>query len=262
MEYTVHKLAQIAGLTPRTLRWYDKIGLLHPARVSEGGYRLYSDVEVDRLQEILLYRDMGIPLKEISSMLSQNPEQRQQKLNEHLLYLQQEHKRLEKLIQTVEHTLQSTQGGYQMNVKEKFEGFKKEKLAENEHNYGEEIRAKYDSKIVESSNNAWLNLKQDEYQEMKDIEEQILSSLEQAVRNHADPCSSIGTEIYKLHQKWLNFTLKDYTNEVHISLAEMYVSDPRFTAYYDRNVKGCAVFLQDVIIANTKQKVNENNLIL
>ena len=62
MEYTVHQLAKLAGITPRTLRWYDKMNLLSPQKRSENGYRLYGEEEVKRLQEILLYRDMGLSL--------------------------------------------------------------------------------------------------------------------------------------------------------------------------------------------------------
>ncbi|WP_394914064.1 MerR family transcriptional regulator [uncultured Robinsoniella sp.] len=68
MEYTIQKLAKLAGITTRTLRYYDGIGLLHPAYVNESGYRIYGETEVDALQQILLFRDMGMELSKIKAI--------------------------------------------------------------------------------------------------------------------------------------------------------------------------------------------------
>ena len=82
--YTVKELARLTGLTPRTLRYYDSIGLLCPGRGRENDYRLYGSEEVDRLQQILLYRDMGVPLEEIKALLSAPDFDRERALREHL----------------------------------------------------------------------------------------------------------------------------------------------------------------------------------
>jgi len=87
MEYTVKALAELAGVTPRTLRYYDAIGLLCPRRGRENDYRLYGDGEVDRLQQILLYRDMGLPLEEIRSLLDAPGFDREAALREELAAL-------------------------------------------------------------------------------------------------------------------------------------------------------------------------------
>lgn len=63
MEYTVNKLAKISGVSARTLHYYDEIGLLRPMRIAENGYRIYGPKEVDLLQQILFYRELGVPLK-------------------------------------------------------------------------------------------------------------------------------------------------------------------------------------------------------
>ncbi len=70
MKYTINKLAKLAGVSTRTLRYYDEIGLLRPARMSSNGYRVYGQKEVDRLQQILFYRELGVPLEEIKKILS------------------------------------------------------------------------------------------------------------------------------------------------------------------------------------------------
>lgn len=69
MEYTVKALADLAGVTPRTLRWYDRIGLLKPLRTTEAGYRLYGPAQLDRLQDILFYRELGLDLASIRTIL-------------------------------------------------------------------------------------------------------------------------------------------------------------------------------------------------
>ena len=70
MEYTVNGLARLAGVSVRTLHWYDEIGLLRPARVTEAGYRMYGPDEVDALQSILFYRALGVPLKQIGALMA------------------------------------------------------------------------------------------------------------------------------------------------------------------------------------------------
>lgn len=252
MPYTIQQLAKIASVTTRTLRWYDQIGLLVPVRAGESGYRLYGQKEADRLQEILLYREMGVPLKEIAPLLSRDEETRAQLLFTHLQALQNRQKNLEILIGTVKKTLDSLQGGYEMNDKEKFEGFKKEKLAENDARYGSEIRAAYGEESVEKSRQKFMGLSPAEYEEMQALGEEINKALEAAVQANADPGSEAGHKIFEAHKKWLCYTWPVYTKEAHAGLAEGYVADARFTAYYDRAVPGCAQFLRDAILAAVK----------
>ena len=76
MEYTIKQLADLSGVTPRTLRWYDREGLLRPGRVTEAGYRIYGPKEVDRLQEILFYRELGFSLADIRRLLDDCPRPR------------------------------------------------------------------------------------------------------------------------------------------------------------------------------------------
>ena len=69
MEYTVKQLAKISGVTPRTLRYYDQIGLLAPDRVEKNGYRMYGQEQVDLLQQILFFRELGVDLETIRSLV-------------------------------------------------------------------------------------------------------------------------------------------------------------------------------------------------
>ena len=136
-----------------------------------------------------------------------------------------------------------------MTDKEKFEGFKREMIQKNEDMYGEEIRSKYGKDTVESSNAKLMNLTEEQYRAMEQLGETILSKLEEAVSNSLSPNGTAGREIALLHKEWLSYTWPSYTPEAHKGLAAMYVSDPRFTAYYDRTVSGCTQFLHDAVAA-------------
>ena len=96
MEYTIQKLAELAGVTTRTLRWYDQIGLLKPSRVAESGYRYYGRAEVDRLQDILYYRALGVELARIKECLDDPSFDRLAALRNHLAALEAERERLER----------------------------------------------------------------------------------------------------------------------------------------------------------------------
>lgn len=254
MEYTVNELAILAGVTPRTLRWYDKQGLLRPARVTAAGYRLYGPAEVERLQQILLYRELELPLEEIRAILDDPSFDRQAALQSHLTALEKRRERLDRLIETVKRTLLDEKGEIEMTDQERFEGFKKELLEENEKLYGEEVREKYGAQALEESGKKLMGLSKEAYQKWKELEDSILSTLAEAVRAGEDPAGKEGQRIAELHRQWLEVTLPQYTPQIHRGIAAMYVEDERFTAYYDREVPGCARFLRDAVATMTEGK--------
>ena len=109
MEYTVKALAKLAGVTPRTLRWYDREGLLKPLRTTDAGYRIYGPKQVDRLQLILFYRALGLELSAIRSMLDDPRFDRLTALQSHLAELEARRARLDELILTVRKPLRKRQ---------------------------------------------------------------------------------------------------------------------------------------------------------
>ena len=122
-EYTVNKLAGMAGVSTRTLRYYDKQGLLPPLRVTSGGYRVYGPAEVDRLQMILFYRELGMSLQEIRKAITAPGYDASTALAGHLTALRTQRERLDKLIANVEKTIKALKGEITMQDKEKFDGF-------------------------------------------------------------------------------------------------------------------------------------------
>ncbi len=250
MGYTVQALAQIAGVSARTLRYYDRIGLLRPAQVTEAGYRLYEAKEVDLLQSILFYKALGFDLDTIRTILCDPQFNREQALLEQREALLQERGRLDRMIVTIEKTIAQAKGGEPVTDAQKFEGFKKDLIAENERNYGAEIRSRYGAETVDASNARMMNLTQAQYAEMQEKSAEIQCLLEQAVRDGEDPTGETGKRVAQLHREWLGYTWGHYSREAHIGLGEMYVADGRFTAHYDAKVPGCAMFLCEAIRAH------------
>ena len=168
--YTVKELSRLTGLTPRTLRYYDAIGLLSPARNRDNDYRLYGGAEVDRLQEILLSREMGLPLEEIGRILDAPDHDRAGALQGHLERLLAQRRRVEELIQSVRCTLETMEGDAIMQDKEKFEALKRQAVQENEAAYGREAREKYGDEAVDGSNRRLSGMSREEWEQMNQEE--------------------------------------------------------------------------------------------
>ncbi|MBM6910329.1 MerR family transcriptional regulator [Oscillibacter valericigenes] len=251
MEYTVKALAELAGVTPRTLRWYDQTGLLKPLRTTEAGYRLYGPKQLDRLQDILFYRELGLDLASIRTILDDPAFDRQAALQSHLTELKARRARLDELILTVQRTIDNIKGGTKMTDQEKFEAFKRRVVAANEAAFGQELRQRYGDEEADRANACVLALTQEEYEAWKALGGEIHAALAAAVGAGADPAGPEGQRIAQLHRRWLSYSWEAYTPQAHAGLAELYVSDPRFTAYYDREVSGCAAFLRDAVRAYT-----------
>jgi DNA-binding transcriptional MerR regulator len=132
MAYTVKKLAELSGVSVRTLHFYDEIGLLAPAYVGEQGYRYYEEEQLLMLQQILFFRELNFELKEIQRILSQNDFDKVKALESHRQVLQQKKKRMQELTDTVDKTIKRIRGEKVMNDKEMYKGFTPEKQAEHE----------------------------------------------------------------------------------------------------------------------------------
>ena len=147
--YTIKKMAEISGVSTRTLRYYDELGLLKPESINESGYRLYGQKQVDTLQQILFYRELGMRLEEIRKIIGDPDFNLLKALQLHRENLLKERGRLDKLIANVEKTILYKKGELKMTDIEKFEGFKQSLIDENEKKYGREIREKYGEEAVE-----------------------------------------------------------------------------------------------------------------
>lgn len=253
MEYTVQKLGKLAGISTRTLRYYDEIGILKPARINSSGYRIYGQEEVDQLQQILFYRELGLHLDGIKEILTSPSFNRSRALQEHHAQLLDKRKQLDMLITNVENTIAFTEGRMTMSDQEKFEGFKQRLIEDNEQKYGKEIRAKYGEETVNKSNAKLKNMTQAQHDEVTRLAEDLYETLAEAFKQ-GDPASDLAQKAADLHKRWLTYYWNDYSKEAHAGLAQMYVDDERFTAHYDEKHPGTAEFLRDAILIYTGAK--------
>lgn len=247
MEYSIQALARLSGVTTRTLRWYDEIGLLKPSRVADTGYRYYGPDEVDRLQHILFFRALGVELAQVKTYLEDPSLDRLALLRTHLVDLEGERERLDHLIQAVQENIRAEERKEIMHDEKKFEAFKAQMVEENEKKYGKESREKYGDEAVDRSRKAMRDMSPEDYQRWTDLDRAILDGLEQAVREGLSPEGPEGETIVSNHKQWLILSGLKYQPQIHRGLGEMYIQDQRFTDYYDKQVPGCARFLRDAI---------------
>ncbi|WP_113930004.1 MerR family transcriptional regulator [Bacillus sp. P14.5] len=250
MEYTVKKLGQLAGVSTRTLRYYDEIGILKPARINSSGYRIYGENEVDRLQQILFYKELGVELEEIKKILDDPGFKITSALADHREKLVDKRHQLDQLIKNVDKTIAMKEGRRKMSDKEKFEGFKNKLVEDNERKYGNEIRTKYGEETVNQSNAKLQNMSQEQFEEANKLAEDIHTTLAQAYKT-GDPSGDLAQKAAEMHKQWLMFYWTEYSKEGHAGLGDMYVEDERFKAYYDKDQDGIAQLLRDAIYIYT-----------
>lgn len=248
--YTVGSLAKLAGVTVRALHHYEDEGLLHPER-STSGYRRYGATDVERLQQILLLRSCGLSLGAIRDALADDRFDFRTALVDHLATLRARQKELETLVGTVEKTIASLEGRCTMTDEERFEGMKARAIAENEERYGAEVRQAYGDAAMDAANERMAGMSQEEWNDAKALEAAILEQLT-AAKATGDPTGEAARKLCAMHARWLQMHWGEgaYSPAAHAALAEGYVADQRFTAYYDEAAgEGATAFLRDALIA-------------
>lgn len=246
MEYSINKLSRMSGISARTLRYYDEIDLLKPTRVASSGYRIYGQDEADILQQILFYKELNFSLDDIKILLNAPDFDREQAFANHLIALHEKRKRLESLINNVTKSIAAMKGEIIMSDKEKFEGFAQKLIDENERKYGAEIREKYGEQAVEESNARLKNMSKEQYDEG----ERLRLAFEEALKvafAAGNPAGELAQKACDLHRQWLSIFYPKYSKEYHKGLGELYVSDVRFRANYDKIAPGCTEFLREAI---------------
>ncbi len=238
MHYKTSEIAKISGVSARTLRYYDEINLLKANKIDVNGYRVYTDNEVDKLQMILFYREMGMPLEEIRTLISSNDFDQDEALNNHLATLVAKKVSLEKMILNVTQTINARKEGTKMSNNEKFNGL--EFIAENESKYGDELREKYGDEVI---NKSFEKLKKASYQDIQNATETLNNSLLTAFKTN-DPSSTEAQNACENYQKLLLMTWPDglYSKESQLALVKSFMQDDRFISYYENLEKGLMEF--------------------
>ncbi|MGE5379895.1 MAG: MerR family transcriptional regulator [Methylocystaceae bacterium] len=250
MEYTIQKLGRMAGVSTRTLRYYDEVGLLKPARINSSGYRIYGLAEVDRLQQILFYRELGMGLENISELISSPSFDEVKALKEHRQQLLDKRAQLDLLLINVDKSIALKEGRIIMTDQEKFEGFKQKLIDDNEARYGKEVREKYGDQAADQANARIKSMSPSQYDEVNRLGQEVLETLYKAV-DTGDPAGDLAQKAADLHRQWLTFFWNKYSKEAHAGVARMYVEDERFKKYYDEKKPGAAAFLRDAVLIYT-----------
>ena len=252
MEYSINEVARMSGISTRTLRYYDEIGLLRPLKVRSNGYRIYGPNEINTLQQILFYRELELPLDDIRKVLVDDAFNREEALRSHYEKLLQKRHQIDLLLENLKQSLDEEKGRIRMKDKDKFQGFKEKKLKENEEKYGKEIREKYGDDMVEKSNAKYMGSSKEQHDRAELLSSEILEKLKTLTGNvPAD--SEEGKTLAELHKEWLMLYWPVYDVEAHQGQGDMYVEDERFKAFYDAAVEGAAAYLRDCIYAYTKK---------
>lgn len=231
----VKEVADLVGISVRTLHHYDEIGLLTPEEITDAGYRIYSNENLETLQQILFFRELGFPLKKIKEIISSPSFDRQEALMLHRKMLLEKRSRLDQMITTIDKTIQHTKGEISMSNKEKFEGFDFSKNP-----YEQEARERWGDKAVDQSN-AKVNAMSKG--EKKDFEEAFNSIYRKLAEiRHISPESETAQAAIK---EWFNFlnNMGNYSLDAFKGLGQMYVDDERFTKNIDQFGEGLAKFM-------------------
>lgn len=236
---TVGETARLTGVSVRTLHYYDGIGLLRPSGVSEGGYRLYDEACLARLQQILFFREIELPLEEIGRILDSPSFDGRRAMERHRELLSMKAARLERLIVLVDHILK---GETDMD----FKPFDASELEQARAQYGQEARERWEDTpaYVQSAEKTRAYGRAD-WEEIGAQSESIYRSL--AACMGEGPASPNAQSLVGQWQSFITRYFYDCSNDLLAGLGEMYVADERFTRNIDRYAPGLAVFLRDAI---------------
>lgn len=229
MMYTVHQLAEKAGITPRTLRHYDRIGLLKPAELAKNGYRQYGDRELIRLQQILFFRELDFPLEEIQTMIDHPRFDLADAFRYQRGLLELKRKRLGTIIKSIDTTLKSMQDNNITDQERDLYG----SLSDGEIlQYKNEAKQRWGSTdAYKQSQERVSKLSKAEIAEMKEAGEALCRELAVAIERGVAPESDEFQALVQKHFEGINF-FYDCSMEIYRGLADMYVQDDRFAAYY------------------------------
>ena len=235
--YTVSQLANMAGVSVRTLHHYDQIGLLAPRARTEAGYRLYGESELLRLQQILFYRELDVPLDEICRILDDPGFDPVTALKGHRRSLRRRVERLTRLLTTIDRTIERlTEEDAMLTDEELYAGFTPEQAER----YSREARETYDRAIVEETERRLRRLSPEEWQAVKDEGDALTRALAALVDR--DPGDAEVQAAIARHHAWIeNFYA--CPAEMYRGLAQGYVEHPGFRATYEKYGPGLADFL-------------------
>ena len=237
--YTIHELAEMAKITTRTLRYYDQIGLLKPARNNQNGYRCYDSGSALQLQQILFYKELGISLQQIKRILDHPNFNLVEALQSHRQALESQIAKSRMLMDTIDATIQQLQKGSEMQDEVLFEGFSEEKQKE----YEVEVRRRWGENAFEGVID-WNSYSQEEKKKILAEGQAVQRDMAALIGKAADD-AAVQAVVARWHQHMRYFY--DPSEERMLGLGQMYVDDPEFNATFTRIHPGLAEFFNAAI---------------
>ncbi|MFI9239335.1 MerR family transcriptional regulator [Streptomyces sp. NPDC053079] len=247
MSHSVGQVAAIAGVTVRTLHHYDEIGLLVPSGRSHAGHRRYEDADLDRLQQILFYRELGFPLEEVAALLDDPGADPMAHLRRQHTLLADRIDRLQRMAAAVEHAMEARKMGIRLTPEEKFEVFgdfdPDEHAEEAERRWG-------DTDAYRESRRRTASYTKEDWLRIRAAADDLNARIAALMASGAAPESQEAMDLAEEHRQQICSFYYACSYEIHTGLGEMYVADERFTATYEAVRPGTAAYLRDAIMAN------------
>jgi DNA-binding transcriptional MerR regulator len=247
----VGEVATLAGVTVRTLHHYDRIGLLSPSERTSAGYRRYTPSDLDRLHQVLVYRELGFPLEEIATLLDDPAADPVAHLRRQLALLRDRLDRTRAMVAAVEKEMEARTMGISLTPEERFEVFGEHDPsqydAEVEERWGEtEAYAESRRRTSSYTKDDWLRIKE----EGADVERRFA----EALRSGAAADSEQAMDVAEEHRQHISRWFYDCPPEMHAGLGRMYVEDERFTAHYEEIAPGLAQYVSTAVQANAARR--------
>ena len=240
--YTVSQLASLAGISVRTLHHYDHIDLLKPSQRTEAGYRLYTEDELFRLQQIMFFKELDVPLSDIKAVLDDPDFDPINALESHRRLLAQQAQRLNGLLKTIDKTLHRLkENDMTVTDKDLYEGFTAEQIER----YEREALEMYDLQTVRAANQRVRKMSKGQWQAIKEEGRAVTQAIAELIgRDSAD--ADVQALIAR-HHAWIE-NFYDCSAEIYIGLGQLYTQHDEFRAFYEKVWPGLAEFMQAAMI--------------
>jgi DNA-binding transcriptional MerR regulator len=246
---TVGAVADLTGVSVRTLHHYDHIGLAVPSIRTPAGYRGYTDADIERLHLVLVYRSVGMPLDEIRALLDDSSADVLEHLRRQHTLLRERAERLQHTIKAVEDLMNAYRQGIQLTAQEQVEIFGTEALAIFSSEYAAEAEQRWgQTDALKQSQQRVSQFSKQDWIAIKAEGDALLEALAQAKRRGVEPGSDEANELAARHRASIE-RFYDCGDEMHRNLVEMYLADERFTRYYDAVESGLAQFMHHIVVA-------------
>lgn len=249
MKYSVNKLAKLAGISVRTLHYWDEVGLLNPKRNSKNDYRFYENDELLRLQQILFFKELDFSLEDIKKILSSPTFNMEEALRDQRKLIEIKKNRLSKLAKTIDKTIKSIKKETKMKDEEYYGNFSKEESEK----YAKEAKERWgNTDAYRESQERVKKMGKAGLQKVLEESGKITTEIAELMKDGRSPTDNKVQELINKHYNSIR-AFYEPTLEIYEGLAKMYVEDPRFRKTYEDIAVGLAVFMRDGMLEFVKR---------